>query len=138
MKGRIIGIDYGLKRTGIAVTDPLQIIVTPLKTIPTQELLAFLNHYILNEVVVKIVIGDPSEGLPPDHPNLQAIKKLEQNLKQQWPDIQLDYQDESYTSQRAKEIILKSGVKKKKRRDKSLVDKISAVLILQAYLGHYA
>lgn len=136
MKGRIIAIDYGAKKTGLATTDPLQIIATALDTVPTPSLFEFLENYLKQEKVVTIVIGDPSAFLPFDHPNMESIQQLNSWIAMKYPEIKVDYQDESYTSIQAKEIILQSGAKKKKRRDKNLVDKISAVLILQKYLGH--
>ncbi len=136
MKGRIIGIDYGSKRTGLAVTDPLEIIVSPLETVPTETLIEYFENYFCREKVYKIVIGDPSVGLPEDHPNLKAIKKLVHSIKAKWPHLDIVHHDEAFTSERAKEIIYKSGIKKMKRRNKALIDKISAVLILQDYLGH--
>jgi putative Holliday junction resolvase len=136
MKGRILAVDYGSKRTGLAVTDPLEIIVSPLDTVPTESLIQYFENYFSAEKVYKIVIGDPSDGLPEDHPNLKAIKKLVQSIKEKWPNLDIVHHDEAFTSEKAKEIIFKSGVKKMKRRNKALIDKISAVLILQDYLGH--
>lgn len=136
MKGRILAVDYGSKRTGLAVTDPLEIIVSPLDTVPTGSLIQYFENYFSVEKVYKIVIGDPSEGLPEDHPNLTAIKKLVHSIKEKWPTLDIVHHDEAFTSEKAKEIIFKSGVKKMKRRNKALIDKISAVLILQDYLGH--
>ncbi len=133
---RILAIDYGAKRTGIAVTDPLQIIATGLTTVATPELLDFLQNYLAIETVEKIVVGEPKhlDGTPTDI--ALRIEKLKAKLKELFPHIEVVSQDERFTSAEAKSIILTSGVKKKKRRDKALVDKISAVLILQDYLGH--
>ena len=133
---RIISIDFGEKRTGLAATDPLQIIVTGLTTIPTSELKRFLVDYITEEKVEKIVIGCPQhkDGTYTHiKPNIDALKTW---ILNQWPNIVVDYADEQFSSVLAKDIILKSGVPKMKRRDKSLVDKVSAVVILQKYLGH--
>ena len=131
-----MGIDYGTKRVGIAVTDPLQIIVNGLDTVPTPEIFDYLTNYIEQEDVECIVVGEPMhmDGTPAQIAHL--IVGFKRKLKELFPDIKIDSQDERFTSREAKEIILKSGTKKKKRRDKSLVDKISAVLILQDYLGH--
>lgn len=133
---RIICIDYGLKRCGIAVTDPLQIIVSALDTVDNSNLLSFLENYIRNENVEKLVVGLPlhKDGnftqlkLPIDTFIAQFQKK--------WPDIATDFADEQFSSVDAKKIILQMGVKQKQRRDKSLTDKISAVIILQRYLNH--
>lgn len=133
---RILGIDYGKKRTGISTTDPLQIIVTGLDTVDTKALRPFLEKYLRQEAVEKIVIGLPyhKDGTPTVlHKDIAALAKW---LNKLYPAIIIDYIDESFTSVDAKEIILSSGTKRKKRRDKSLVDKVSAILILQKYLGH--
>jgi len=133
---RILGIDYGGKRTGIAATDSLQIIATALTTVDTKELIPFLTEYTSKEKVEKMVVGLPvhKDG------NYTYLKKdidvFISNFSKIRPEIVIDFYDESFTSAEAKAIIFQSGVKKKKRQDKSLVDKISAVLILQKYLQH--
>lgn len=134
---RILGIDYGTKRTGISATDPLQIIVSAVGTVPTNDLWDFLEKYLSEEEVEKIVIGEPLtlEGKPAKITPL--IVGLTRKLKKHYPNIELDTHDERYSSVAAKQVILQSGIRKKKRRDKSLVDKVSAVLILQDYLGHH-
>ncbi|MFZ1787965.1 MAG: Holliday junction resolvase RuvX [Saprospiraceae bacterium] len=133
---RIMGLDYGSKRTGIAVTDPLQIIVSGLDTVETNKLRDFIDAYFLKEEVEQMVIGLPTHK----DGNFTSIKpeidKLVEHLNKKYPLLPIEFEDESYTSTHAKEIILFSGTKKKKRRDKSLVDKISAVLILQRFLKH--
>ena len=133
---RILGIDYGTKRIGIAKTDPLQIIVTGLTTVPTKEIFDFLKKYIEEEEVECIVVGEPmhEDGSPAQIAHL--VVGFIRKIKKLFPDIKVDTQDERNTSQDAKEIIFLSGLKKKKRRDKGLVDEVSAVLILQDYLGH--
>ena len=134
---RIIGIDYGTKRVGVAVTDSLQIIVNGLDTIPTTDIFDFLKKYMEEEEVECIVVGEPmhKDGNPAQIAHL--VVGFIRKLKKLFPEIKVDTQDERFTSKDAKEIILQSGIKKKKRRnDKELVDKISAVLILQDYLGH--
>ena len=134
--GRTLCIDFGTKKTGLAVTDPLGIIVTGLDTVETNALFDFLHEYCATENVEKIVVGDPFvDGVFSDVLK-RELDKCVARLKKEFPGIPLDFQDEAWTSQRSKEILLKSGIKKKKRRDKTLVDKISAVLILQEYLGH--
>lgn len=131
---RILGIDYGAKRTGLAVTDPLQIIVSGLDTVATSTLLEYLKTYLHQEEVEAIVIGEPlhKDGNPTQ---LHAsIVELSKKLKKLFPEVEVVLHDEYYSSARAKEIIFQSGAKKKKRRDKGLVDKVAAGLILQDYL----
>lgn len=131
---RILAIDYGTKRTGIAVTDPLQIIANGLDTLPTEQVFDFLKKYIAEEPVETIVVGEPMypDGNPAQiAPQVQAFVK---QLRELFPTLKVLMQDERFTSEDAKKIILQSGAKKKKRQDKGLVDKISAVLILQEYL----
>jgi len=129
-----MSIDYGTKRVGVAVTDPLQIIANGLETIPTTEIFNFLKQYLSEEVVVEMVVGMPYhlDGNPTFLSPI--IKTFIKKVNKQFPDLKVVTQDERFTSSDAKKIILQSGAKKKKRRDKSLVDKISAVLILQEYL----
>ncbi len=131
---RIIGIDYGTKRTGIAVTDPLQIIASGLITVPTPELFVFLQKYISEEPVEGIVVGEPMypDGNPAQiAPQVAAFVK---KLKEIYPALYIVSWDERYTSQEAKKVILQSGINKKRRRDKALVDRISAAIILQDYM----
>jgi len=134
--GRILCVDFGTKRCGIATTDPLQIIVSGLETVPNEMLLDFLIDYCTREEVEKIVFGDPSLLDNSTSQLTQSIHKFASKLKMELKGIDIDYHDESFTSQSAKRVILMSGKKKMQRRDKSLVDKVSAVLILQDYLGH--
>ena len=129
-----MAIDYGMKRTGIAVTDPLQIIATGLDTLATEVLFEFLGDYFAQEQVESIVIGEPRhmDGNPTYL--TPKVHEFAAKIKIEYPDKKIIFVDESFTSSDAKDIIMKSGAKKKKRRDKGLVDKISAVLILQRYL----
>jgi putative Holliday junction resolvase len=132
--GRILAIDYGTKRCGIAVTDPLRIIASGLETVPTSELLSFLERYFVEQEVDVIVIGEPlhKDGRPTSlHPQVVGLSRT---LTRKYPSKEIVFQDESYSSQDAKKIILQSGAKKKKRREKGLIDKVSAGLILQEYL----
>lgn len=133
---RIISIDYGTKRVGLAVTDPLQIIATGLDTVPTANIFDYLAQYFQTEEVEKIVVGEPFnlDGTPSEV--TPHIKGFITKLSKLYPTIPIDRQDERFTSVEARAAILQSGVKKKKRRDKTLVDKISAVIILQNYLNH--
>lgn len=132
--GRILAIDFGLKRTGIAVTDPLKIIASALTTVPTHEALDFLKKYCTSEDVESFVVGLP---LHPDGNPAQIAPQADafaEKLKKLFPDKAVIRQDERYTSNEAKRIILQSGIKKQKRRDKALVDKIAAALILEQYM----
>lgn len=129
-----MGIDYGTKRTGIAVTDPLKIIASGLETVSTEDVEVYLTQYLTVEEVECIVVGMP---LYPDGNPAQIAPQVEvfvKKLRKLFPEIEVITWDERYTSEEAKRIILQSGAKKKQRRDKSLVDKISAALILEDYL----
>jgi putative holliday junction resolvase len=133
---RIVGIDFGGKRTGISATDSLQIIVSPLPTVETKNLTTFLTEYTLKEKVEKIVVGLPTHK-DGNYTHLKTdIDKFVAEFSKVRPEIVFDFTDESFSSVEAKAIIFQSGVNKKKRQDKSLVDKVSAVLILQRYLNH--
>ena len=136
MMARILGIDYGIKRVGIAATDELQIIVNPLKTVNTNTFMEFLNIYLKEEEVEKIVFGYPThkDGNPTYIVN--DIQKFVEKFKKKYPKIEIDYQNENYTSAQALDIMIQSGLSKKQRKDKSRLDRISAVLILQRYLKH--
>ncbi|HLP93882.1 MAG TPA: Holliday junction resolvase RuvX [Saprospiraceae bacterium] len=132
--GRILAIDFGLKRTGIAVTDPLKIIASALTTVPTAEVLDFLKNYCSTEEVECFVLGLP---LYPDGNPAQIAPQADAfavRLQKQFPEKSIIRQDERNTSNQAKQIILQSGVKKQKRRDKAMVDKIAAALILEQYM----
>jgi len=133
---RIISIDYGEKRSGIACTDPMQIIVSPVAGILTSELMTYLEAYFDREKVDKIVLGMPTYEDDNPTPLVKLILKFISDIKQKYPDISIDTINEGFTTQRAKEVIYMSGIKKQKRKDKHLVDKMSAVIILQEYLGH--
>ena len=132
--GRILAFDYGQKRIGLAVTDPMQIIASPLTTVVPSEIESFLQNYLKKEIVDEFVIGypvqmnnKPSEAVKYIDPFLKRLGKL-------FPDKPLHLVDERFTSKMALQTIIDGGVKKKGRRDKMLVDKISASLILQAFL----
>ena len=136
MMARILGLDYGTKRCGLSVTDPLQIIVTALDTVATQELEEFIVNYCNVEEVEKLVIGQPKHKDGKSTYLQEYIDVFVKNVAAKLPGLIVDFADESFTSVMAKEIILKIGYNKTKRRDKELVDRVSAVLILQQYLGH--
>ncbi len=131
---RILAIDYGKRRTGIAVTDPLQIICTGLPTVQTKELFPFLKNYLLQEDVEAFVIGE-SKNLDNSKSQVaDAIEQFAKKLQAIYPDIPIHWMDERFTSKMAKQSMLMSGMKKKKRQQKEIVDEISATLILQSYL----
>lgn len=133
--GRILALDYGQKRTGIAVTDPLQMIASGLTTVPTAELLGFLEGYLGEEQVERIVIGEPRR-MDNSPSGIEAdIRKFIGKFKERFPDLPLSRQDERFSSKMAARAMIEGGMKKKKRRDKAAVDKISATLILQSYLS---
>ncbi len=133
---RIVCIDYGIKRCGIAATDPFQIIVSAVDTIETAKLMDFLDNYLAIESVEKLVVGLPvhKDG------NFTGLKTniddFVQKFKTKFAHIPVDFADEQFSSVHAKKIILGIGIKKEKRKDKALIDKISAVIILQRYLKH--
>lgn len=133
---RILSIDYGRKRCGIAATDPLQIIVSAVDTVPTHTLLDFLTVYMNEEEVEKIVFGKPTHADGNETFLMDDIRSFISKLEKKFSDINVDFQDESFTSFEAKNIIRLSGAKKKKRQSKELVDRVSAVIILQKYLKH--
>lgn len=131
---RILSIDYGKKRTGLAVTDPLQIIAGGLVTVSTSELFDFLNGYVSKEPVERIVIGEPkqSDGSPSE--NMARVTQFVNRWKKARPDIPIEFYDERFTSVLAHRAMIDGGLGKKKRQDKALVDEVSATIILQNYL----
>lgn len=131
---RILSIDYGKKRTGLAVTDPLQIIAGGLATVPTHELFQFLQDYIACEQVECIVIGEPKQpnGMPSE--NLERVQQFVNRWRRAVPNIPINYYDERFTSVLAHRAMLEGGLKKKDRQNKALVDEISATIILQNYM----
>lgn len=131
---RILSIDYGKKRTGVAVTDPLQIIAGGLATVATCELMNFLRSYVARESVELIVIGEPKQLNGEPSENLPRVKQFAVQLRKALPDIPVEFYDERFTSVLAHKTILDSGIGKKARQNKALVDEISATIILQDYL----
>lgn len=131
--GRILSIDYGKKRTGLAVTDPLKIIAGGLATVPTAELYDFLLKYVQKESVELIVIGEPRQPNGEPSENLARVKEFVARWKKR-QQIPITYYDERFTSVLAHQAMLDSGLKKKARQNKALVDEISATIILQSYL----
>lgn len=133
--GRILAIDYGTKRTGIAVTDEMQIIASGLTTVDTKELLQFLKDYVTKENVEKFVVGLPKQMDNTASESEVYIQKFLMQLTKNIPEIPVDRVDERFTSKMAFQTMIDSGLKKKQRKNKALVDEISATLILQSYLS---
>ena len=136
--GRVLAIDYGIKRTGIAVTDPLRIIATPLETVLTQNLLAFLKEYVKREPVDEFVIGMPKTMKNEDSEIAPAVRKFVVLLKSTFPEKSVHEVDERFTSSMAHQAMIQGGMKKKDRQVKGNADKISATLILQWFLERRA
>jgi putative Holliday junction resolvase len=134
--GRIIGIDYGLKRIGLAVTDPLQIFASPLITVSSTEFDDFINRYLKTDEVDAFVIGYPVQMNNKPSASVTHINPFIKKLKRTYPEKHIYLADERFTSQMALRTIIDGGVKKKDRQDKSLVDKISASIILQSFLDN--
>jgi len=131
---RILSIDYGRKRTGIAVTDPLQLIAGGLATVATSELFEWLQAYIAREPVERIVIGEPRQPNGQPSENLPRVQAFVNRWKKTMPAIPIEYYDERFTSVLAHQAMIEGGLKKKARQDKALVDEISATIILQDYM----
>ena len=131
---RIIAIDYGLKRTGLAVTDPLKIIATGLTTVESKELIPFLKNYFSKEQVELIIIGEPKNWDDTDTHATPLVEKCIKDLQKNFPAIPIKKVDERYTSKMAKDSMIEMGLKKKQRRNKALVDEIAATIMLQDYL----
>ena len=130
---RIIAIDYGRKRTGIAVSDTLQMIANGLTTVPTHQLLQFLLDYVAKEPVERILVGLKQMNNEASE-NMKNIEPFVRSLKKKLPDMPVEYVDERFTSVLAHRTMLEAGLKKKDRQNKALVDEISATIILQTYL----
>ena len=131
---RILSIDYGKKRTGLAVTDPLQIIAGGLATVATSELFDYLKAYIEREQVEMIVIGEPRQPNGEPSENLARVQQFVNRWRKAMPQVPIQYYDERFTSVLAHQAMLDGGLKKKARQNKGLVDEISATIILEDYL----
>ena len=131
---RIIAIDYGLKRTGLAVTDPLQIIATGLTTIASGELIRYLKDYFSREAVELIVIGEPKNWDDTDTHATPLVRNIIKKIKKEFPSMPILPVDERYTSKMASQAMIDMGLKKMQRRNKALIDEIAATIILQEYL----
>jgi putative Holliday junction resolvase len=132
--GRILALDYGSKRTGIAITDELQLIASGLTTVATFELMDFLKKYIASEKVELVLVGEPKQK-DGTHSNIEEeIQKFLKKFAGVFPDLNVKRVDERYTSKMAFQTMIDSGLKKKQRQNKALVDEISATIILQQFL----
>ncbi|MBE6257295.1 MAG: Holliday junction resolvase RuvX [Prevotella sp.] len=131
---RILSIDYGKKRTGLAVTDPLQIIAGGLATVSTSELFEWLQAYLAKEQVERIIIGEPRQPNGQPSENLARVQQFVNRWRKAVPSVPIEYFDERFTSVLAHQAMLDGGLKKKARQDKALVDEISATIILEDYL----
>lgn len=134
---RILAIDYGKKRTGLAVTDPMRIIASGLQTVETDKLFEFLKDYFSKEKIEIVIIGEPRQmdGTPSE--SAAMIDVFVAKFTTEFPNIKIERMDERFTSKMALQSLVDSGVKKKKRQDKGLLDEISATIILQDYLNKY-
>ena len=133
--GRILSIDYGKKRTGLAVTDPLRIIATGLTTVETPKLMAFLKEYIVKEGVEEVIIGMPTNMDDSDTHATPLVRNFIIQFKKAFPAIPITEVDERFTSKMATQAMLNMGLKKKQRQNKALVDEIAATIMLQEYLN---
>ena len=131
---RVLAIDYGVRRTGIAVTDPLQIIANGLTTVDTKQLLPFLQDYVKREPVERFVVGRPMQTNGRESENLKNVQQFVDRLQKALPQIPVTWWDERYTSVMAHQTMLDSGIGKMARRNKALVDEISACIILQGWM----
>ena len=132
---RLLSIDYGKKRTGIAVSDPLQIIANGLTTVETPRLFEFLEEYLKKEEVSCIVVGLPRQMNNEPSENMKRIEPFVNRLRKLYPHIEVEYFDERFSSRMAMQTMIDGGVKKKDRQNKALVDEISATIILQGYMA---
>ncbi|MBD8348884.1 MULTISPECIES: Holliday junction resolvase RuvX [unclassified Dysgonomonas] len=132
--GRLLAIDYGTKRTGLAVTDPLRIIATGLTTVPTHTLLTYLKDYFAKEPVDYVIIGMPKQMNNEFSENMRHIEPFVKKFCAQFPHIPIEYYDERFTSVIAQRSMIESGMKKKDRQNKAIIDEISATIILQDYM----
>jgi len=131
---RILAIDFGTKRVGIAVTDPLQLIANPLQTVHSKDILPFLEDYLQREVVETIVVGEPKAMDGSKSGPVEALENFLRALKRTFPKVAIEQVDERFTSKLAMFAMLQAGATKKQRADKETIDKLSAVIILQTYM----
>lgn len=132
--GRILAIDYGKKRTGLAVSDPLQLIAGGLTTVASHEVIPFLKKYITDQAVELFILGEPKQMNYEDSENMPRVRQFRKKLQQAIPNIEIRMVDERFTSVLAHQTMLDAGLKKQQRQNKPMVDQISATIILQTYL----
>ena len=132
--GRILGIDFGTRRVGLAVTDPLHLTVRGLTTVPLEDCIEYIDQYQREEPVERVVIGKPGK---PGTAFARALKRFVRLLRERTPDIEIVFEDEDFTSGEALQMMRKAGIRKKDRQQKKNVDQVSAILILQRHLGLY-
>lgn len=132
--GRLLAIDYGQKRVGVAVSDPLQITANGLDTVPTHMIMEFLKKYISTEQVERFIVGSPKQNDNSDSSNMARVKSFVKQLEKAFPDIPISMVDERFTSVLAHRAMIDGGLHKKARQNKALVDKIAATIILQSYM----
>lgn len=132
--GRFLAIDYGQKRTGIAVSDTMKIIANGLTTVPSEQLLSFLKDYLAKEQVEVVVVGLPTQSNGQPSENQKRVRSFVQKFQQAFPHIPVEWYDERFTSVLAQRAMIDGGLKKKARQNKALVDEISATIILQDYM----
>jgi putative Holliday junction resolvase len=135
MTNRILAIDFGLKRTGIAITDELNIIASGLTTVPSNELMDFLKNTVKEKGVGTIVLGEPKRLNLDDSHSSENVRLLKEALDKEFPFLKIELMDERFTSKLAMQSLVDGGVSKKKRRNKELIDEVSATIILQSYMS---
>jgi putative Holliday junction resolvase len=133
---RYLAIDYGTRRTGIAVTDPLKMIATPLKTVGTHDLMGYISEYMSNEPVERLIVGRPVQMDNSPSESMKYVKQFVQAFKKRFPLVRVEWMDERFTSKMAADAMIEGGMKKRDRQRKEHLDRISAVIILQSYLEH--
>jgi putative pre-16S rRNA nuclease len=131
---RIMAFDYGTKRVGIAVTDPEKLVATPLTTVPTKDIIAFVSQYLQDEEVEAIVVGMPRDLFNNDSHSTQAVKQFANQLKRKFKTYPLHLHDERFTSKMALDAMIRAGSSKRDRRKKENIDKLSATIILQSFM----
>ncbi len=131
---RLLSIDYGKKRTGLAVSDPLQIIANGLTTVETSKLLDFLAEYLAKEEVERVIVGLPKQMNNEPSENMKRVEPFVNRLRKLYPRIPVEYYDERFTSKMAQQTMIDAGLKKKDRQNKGMVDEISATILLQGYM----
>lgn len=134
--GRILAIDFGLKRSGLAITDELRIIATPLDTVDSRELMDVLVRLVAKDKIDVIVLGEPKRMDGSDSHVTQNVYLLKEALEKQFPAVKIDLHDERFTSKMALDAMIQGGMKKKDRQQKGMIDKVSAAIILQEYIGN--